>query len=206
MKQVEELIHIAKSVEFDKLKVSALPLISQTRYLEKRGELLEVVRGGTLFSSRPRFSPIYLFLFNDLLLITNKKSGDRYVVVDHAHRSLVQVQSNKETSLGPGLDHCFYLTILENHQGKMMERLLKAPNQSVSPPTPTPTPSPNPTPTLTLIPTPNPTATPNITPTKPKCKSHPQPVSIHSNPNRNPNPKPNCNPKHNPNQSVSPPI
>ncbi|KAK6478015.1 rho guanine nucleotide exchange factor 15 [Huso huso] len=128
MKQVEELIHIAKSVEFDKLK--ALPLISQTRYLEKRGELLEAVRGGTLFSSRPRFSPVYLFLFNDLLLITNKKSGDRYVVVDHAHRSLVQVQSNKETSLGPGLDHCFYLTILENHQGKMMERLLKAPNQS----------------------------------------------------------------------------
>ncbi|MBN3274947.1 ARHGF factor, partial [Polyodon spathula] len=128
MKQVEELIHIAKRVEFDKLK--ALPLISQTRYLEKRGELSEVVRGGTLFSSRPRFSPVYLFLFNDLLLITNKKSGDRYVVVDHAHRSLVQVQSNKEASLGPGLDHCFYLTLLENHQGKMMERLLKAPNQS----------------------------------------------------------------------------
>ncbi|XP_041094086.1 rho guanine nucleotide exchange factor 15 isoform X2 [Polyodon spathula] len=128
MKQVEELIHIAKRVEFDKLK--ALPLISQTRYLEKRGELSEVVRGGTVFSSRPRFSPVYLFLFNDLLLITNKKSGDRYVAVDHAHRSLVQVQSNKEASLGAGLDHCFYLTLLENHQGKMMERLLKAPNQS----------------------------------------------------------------------------
>ncbi|XP_039602942.1 rho guanine nucleotide exchange factor 15 isoform X1 [Polypterus senegalus] len=128
MKQMEELIHIAKTVEFDKLK--ALPLISQTRYLEKRGDLYEMVRGGTIFSSRTKFCPVYLFLFNDLLLITIKKSCDRYVVCDHAHRSLVQIQPNSDVSPGTGMDTCFYLTLLENHQGKMVERLLKAPTQS----------------------------------------------------------------------------
>jgi len=57
-------------------------------------------------------------------------STERFVVVDHAHRSLVQVQSTEEGGGGGGaLEHCFNLTLLENHQGRMMERLLKAPSQ-----------------------------------------------------------------------------
>ena len=58
-------------------------------------------------------------------------STERFVVLDHAHRSLVQVQAADEgggSSSGP-LEHCFNLTLLENHQGRMMERLLKAPSQ-----------------------------------------------------------------------------
>ncbi|XP_028330867.1 rho guanine nucleotide exchange factor 15 isoform X2 [Gouania willdenowi] len=71
MKQTEELIHISKTLEFDKLK--AIPIISQSRYLEKKGELQEMSKGGTLFNSRLKFNSVYLFLFNDLLLITIKK-------------------------------------------------------------------------------------------------------------------------------------
>ncbi|XP_015196278.2 rho guanine nucleotide exchange factor 15 isoform X1 [Lepisosteus oculatus] len=126
MKQMEELIHIHQSLEFDKLK--ALPIISQNRFLEKRGDLQEMSRGGTLFSLRPKFTPIHLFLFNDLFLIT-KRSSDRYVVIDHAHRSLVQVQPIDEMSSAQGIDNCFCLTLLENHRGKMFERILKAPTQ-----------------------------------------------------------------------------
>ncbi|XP_059387596.1 ephexin-1-like [Carassius carassius] len=129
MKHVEELIHINGMLEFDKLK--AVPIISQTRYLEKKGELQEVNSGGSFLNHRPKFTPIYLFLFNDLLVIASKKSSERYVVHDHAHRSLVQVEPCREdTSVQPVLEHCFSLTLLENHQGRQMKRVLKAPTQS----------------------------------------------------------------------------
>lgn len=55
-------------------------------------------------------------------------SAERFVVLDHAHRSLVQVQDEGGSSGGP-YEHCFNLTLLENHQGRMMERLIKAPSQ-----------------------------------------------------------------------------
>lgn len=129
MRQMEELIYVSQTLEFDKLK--AIPIISQTRYLEKKGELQEMSKGGTLFNMRAKFTPVNLFLFNDLLVIAAKKGAERFVVLDHAHRSLVQVQALDEggASAGP-YEHCFNLTLLENHQGRMMERLIKAPSQS----------------------------------------------------------------------------
>uniref|UniRef100_A0A671KFZ6 Rho guanine nucleotide exchange factor (GEF) 15 n=1 Tax=Sinocyclocheilus anshuiensis TaxID=1608454 RepID=A0A671KFZ6_9TELE len=113
---IQELIQISNKLEFDKLK--AIPIVSKTRYLEKQGELQELCKRGSLFSSRNKCIPVYMFLFNDLLILTKKKSGcpDRFVVIDHAHRSLVQVQTT-ENNLGPRLDHCFCLTLLENHRG-----------------------------------------------------------------------------------------
>ncbi|XP_042368529.1 rho guanine nucleotide exchange factor 15 isoform X2 [Plectropomus leopardus] len=130
MRQMEELIHVSQTLEFDKLK--AIPIISQTRFLEKKGELQEMSKGGTLFNMRAKFTPVYLFLFNDLLIIAAKKGAERFVVLDHAHRSLVQVQPIDESggSSGGPYEHCFNLTLLENHQGRMMERLFKAPSQS----------------------------------------------------------------------------
>ncbi|XP_032367222.1 rho guanine nucleotide exchange factor 15 [Etheostoma spectabile] len=129
MSRMEELILVSQTLEFDKLK--AIPIISQTRYLEKKGELQEMSKGGTIFNMRAKFTPVYLFLFNDLLIITVKKGAERFVVLDHAHRSLVQVQPIEEGggSSGP-CEHCFNLTLLENHQGRMMERIFKAPSQS----------------------------------------------------------------------------
>ncbi|KAM6908944.1 uncharacterized protein arhgef15b [Xenentodon cancila] len=129
MRQVEELIYVSKTLEFDKLK--AIPIISQNRYLEKKGELQEMSKGATLFSMKGKFIPVHLFLFNDLLVIAAKKGAERFVVLDHAHRSLVQAHHlEEEGSSGCPYEHCFNLTLLENHQGRMMERLLKAPSQS----------------------------------------------------------------------------
>lgn len=53
----------------------ALPLVSWSRRLELQGELTELGcrRGGVLFASRPRFTPLCLLLFSDLLLITQPK-------------------------------------------------------------------------------------------------------------------------------------
>ena len=60
-------------------------------------------------------------------------SAERFVVLDHAHRSLVQVQPQDEGgSSGGPYEHCFNLTLLENFQGRMMERLIKAPSQWVA--------------------------------------------------------------------------
>lgn len=109
MKQMEELIHISKTLEFDKLKVTAvltfvfrlcdlfyfevvnatcplqaIPIISQTRYLEKKGELQEMSKGATLFNMRAKFTPVYFFLFNDLLVIAAKKGlGSKTKLTQH---------------------------------------------------------------------------------------------------------------------------
>ncbi|KAL2095236.1 hypothetical protein ACEWY4_009955 [Coilia grayii] len=128
MKQMEELISIANMLEFQKLK--AVPIVSKTRYLEKQGELLELSKAGTLFNIRLRFLPIYAFLFNDLFVLASKKSQERYIVIDYAHRSLVQAQAVREDELRARFDHCFCLTLLENHQGQHCERLLKANTES----------------------------------------------------------------------------
>ncbi|XP_062844658.1 ephexin-1 [Trichomycterus rosablanca] len=127
MKQMEELINIANILEFDKLK--AIPLVSQQRWLEKQGELEELSKGGSLFSFRLRFNPVYIFLFNDLLILTRRSSvnPDRFQVLDHAHRTLVQVQPMDG---GVQLGHAFCLTMLENHQGTMCERIMKANTES----------------------------------------------------------------------------
>ncbi|KAM6450084.1 rho guanine nucleotide exchange factor 15 isoform 1-T3 [Liasis olivaceus] len=128
MRHMEELIHTASKIEFDKLK--AVPIISQSRQLLKQGELLEVVHRGTIFGTKPKLVPIYLFLFSDLLLVTQRKSSERFVVLDYAHRSLVQVQGCEETSTSQNGENSFYLTLMENHQGRSSERLCRAPTQS----------------------------------------------------------------------------
>ncbi|XP_043954056.1 ephexin-1 [Gambusia affinis] len=128
MRQMEELIEIWKVLEFDKLRV--FPIISETRFLEKKGELQEMSKAKTFVNMRAKFSAVYLFLFNDHLLITVKKSSDRYVVTDHTHRSLVQAQPLDECFGGATYENCFNLVMLENHQGRAMERLLKAPTKS----------------------------------------------------------------------------
>lgn len=71
-------------------------------------------------------------------------SAERFVVLDHAHRSLVQAQPLEEGAGGGAgpYEHCFNLTLLENHQGRTVEKLLKAPSQSVSTPPPTAPPLP----------------------------------------------------------------
>ncbi|XP_040099337.1 rho guanine nucleotide exchange factor 15 isoform X2 [Oryx dammah] len=122
MKQTEELIRLTQRLRFNKVK--ALPLVSWSRRLELQGELTELGcrRGGVLFASRPRFTPLCLLLFSDLLLITQPKSGQRLQVLDYAHRSLVQAQQVPDPSGPP----TFRLSLLSNHQGRPTHRLLQA--------------------------------------------------------------------------------
>lgn len=51
----------------------SIPIISQNRFLEKQGELQDLAKGGTLFHIRSKLTPIFLFLFNDILILASKK-------------------------------------------------------------------------------------------------------------------------------------
>ncbi|XP_066546647.1 rho guanine nucleotide exchange factor 19 [Amia ocellicauda] len=75
MKRTEELIHLNKKIHFES---KIFPLISQSRWLVKHGELLEVDTqsmsiSGTKFKLPTR--PVYLHLFNDCLLLSRKKEA-----------------------------------------------------------------------------------------------------------------------------------
>nr|XP_031529267.1 rho guanine nucleotide exchange factor 16 isoform X2 [Vicugna pacos] len=108
----------------------SLPLISASRWLLKRGELFMVEETGLFrkLASRPT---CYLFLFNDVLVVTKKKSEDSFVVQDYAQVDHIQVQKMEPSELSlPGggnrcssVPHPFQLTLLHNSEGRQ-ERLL----------------------------------------------------------------------------------
>ncbi|XP_039611530.1 rho guanine nucleotide exchange factor 19 isoform X2 [Polypterus senegalus] len=73
MKRTEELIHLNKKIHFEG---KIFPLISQSRWLVKHGELLEVdTQTISMSGSKLKLPtrPVYLHLFNDYLLLSRKK-------------------------------------------------------------------------------------------------------------------------------------
>ncbi|KAM9299554.1 rho guanine nucleotide exchange factor 19 [Gastrophryne carolinensis] len=84
MKRTEELIHLNKKIHFES---KIFPLISQSRWLVKHGELVELDMqipntAGSRFKLSPK--PVYLHLFNDCLLLSRKKELGRFAVFAHA--------------------------------------------------------------------------------------------------------------------------
>ncbi|XP_026863542.2 ephexin-1 [Electrophorus electricus] len=129
MKQMEELVHIANKTAF---QCKSLPLVSSSRWLVKEGDMVQLSLNENIFSQK-RISSVHLFLFNDLLLVTTKKGSDRYVVCDHAHRSLIEVSEGAE--LEQDLDGCdlnliFQLALVKNHRGATSHFLLQSSTQA----------------------------------------------------------------------------
>ncbi|XP_051778686.1 uncharacterized protein LOC114646568 isoform X2 [Erpetoichthys calabaricus] len=122
MKQMEELVHIANKIEF---ACKGLPLVSSSRWLVKQGEVIERTDKENIFGQKKN-SPVYLFLFNDLLLVTIRKGVDRFVVLDHAHRSLIEISDSAEDDLNTDKENTFLLVLLKNHRNVTSQRLLKA--------------------------------------------------------------------------------
>ncbi|XP_067898171.1 ephexin-1 isoform X2 [Heterodontus francisci] len=124
MGRTEQLINFEKKLEF---KVKAVPIISQSRWLLKEGEL-EQMSGQKVtrtFRKKKLFKPVYLILFNDLFLITKKHSyGDRYEVFDYALRGLLRVQELEDQ--GQALANVFVLRLLENNNEREVQYMLKA--------------------------------------------------------------------------------
>ncbi|KAI3357292.1 hypothetical protein L3Q82_015741 [Scortum barcoo] len=91
MERTEQMYTIQKQMEFGKIK--RIPL--HHRWLRKRGELAvctEELSIWRAFSNRS----YYLFLFNDVLIVTKKKSEESFVVMDYATPENVEVEVVEE--------------------------------------------------------------------------------------------------------------
>ncbi|KAM4769482.1 rho guanine nucleotide exchange factor 26 isoform 1-T1 [Cyanocitta cristata] len=142
MERTEMMYTINSQLEF---KIKPFPLVSSSRWLVKRGELTAYVEDTGLFSKRTSKQQVYFFLFNDVLIITKKKSEESYNVTEYALREqlLVVPCDGEEPGSSPGKNaagmlhsarnsasHLFRLVLLSNHAGDRVEMLLGAETQS----------------------------------------------------------------------------
>ncbi|XP_026557434.1 rho guanine nucleotide exchange factor 26 isoform X3 [Pseudonaja textilis] len=142
MERTEMMYTINSQLEF---KIKPFPLVSSSRWLVKRGELAAFVEDTGLFSKRTSKQQVYFFLFNDVLIITKKKSDENYNVTDYSLRDqlLVEQCDNEEQNSSPvksstpmlysrqsSTNHLFRLTALSNHAGEKIELLLGTETQN----------------------------------------------------------------------------
>ncbi|XP_066126735.1 rho guanine nucleotide exchange factor 16 [Saccopteryx bilineata] len=135
MERTEQMYTLHTQLDFGKVK--SLPLISASRWLRKRGELFVVEETGLFrkLASRPT---CYLFLFNDVLVVTKKKSEESFLVQDYAQVDHIQVQKVEamEPSLPGGgnrsssVPHPFQVTLLRNSEGRQEKILLSSDSAS----------------------------------------------------------------------------
>ena len=76
--------------------VRAIPLISASRWLVRRGDCTRLTwkeNGEKLtFGRRVHKQSLALFLFTDMLVVTKKKGEERFLVLDYSSRNMVQVK------------------------------------------------------------------------------------------------------------------
>ncbi|KAM9279561.1 ephexin-1 [Morus bassanus] len=127
MSRTEQMISIQKKLEF---KIKSVPIISHSRWLLKQGELQQMNGPKTSRTLRTKklFREIYLFLFNDLLVICRQMPGDKYQVFDSAPRGLLRVEELEDQ--GQSLANVFILRLLENADDREASYMLKASSQS----------------------------------------------------------------------------
>ncbi|XP_027023359.1 rho guanine nucleotide exchange factor 16 [Tachysurus fulvidraco] len=90
MERTEQMYTIQKQMDFGKIK--PFPLISASRWLLKRGELAVFTEDLGIFRKAFIHKSYYLFLFNDVLIVTKKKSEESYLVFDYATLENVEVE------------------------------------------------------------------------------------------------------------------
>ncbi|KAM7410945.1 hypothetical protein PAMA_021081 [Pampus argenteus] len=128
MKRMEELIHLNKKIHFEG---KIFPLISQSRWLVKHGELLEVdTQTMTISGSKLKLptKPVYLHLFNDCLLLSRRKDTWKFMVFVHAKIGELKVKDLSQKLQGIS-GFIFHLQLCEGQQLKH-QILLKSHTES----------------------------------------------------------------------------
>ncbi|KAM8927401.1 rho guanine nucleotide exchange factor 16 [Pelodytes ibericus] len=137
MERTEQMYTLQTQLEFGKIK--PFPLISASRWLVKRGELILMEESGIFRKGFGR-TYYYLFLFNDVLIITKKKSEESYTVTDYVKKGHFAVDkfetgdpqlspppktaaSGNRSPSGPFL---FSVTMSKNSEGKPEQIMLAA--------------------------------------------------------------------------------
>ncbi|XP_075046259.1 rho guanine nucleotide exchange factor 16 [Mixophyes fleayi] len=100
MERTEQMYTLQTQLEFGKIK--PFPLISASRWLLKRGELTLVEESGLFRKGFGRPS-CYAFLFNDVLIITKKKSDDSYLVMDYVKTDQLAVDKIDNGEISPSV-------------------------------------------------------------------------------------------------------
>ncbi|XP_036616824.1 rho guanine nucleotide exchange factor 5 [Trichosurus vulpecula] len=127
MRRTEELIYLSQKIEFE---CKIFPLISQSRWLVKSGELTALessVSPGLRRKLATR--PVHLHLFNDCLLLSRPREGNRFLVFDHAPFSSVRGEKCEMKLHGPH-KNLFRLFLRNNAQGTQAEFLFRTETQS----------------------------------------------------------------------------
>ncbi|XP_066118616.1 rho guanine nucleotide exchange factor 5 [Saccopteryx bilineata] len=127
MRRTEELIYLSQKIEFE---CKIFPLISQSRWLVKSGELTALdfnVSPGLRRKLTSR--PVHLHLFNDCLLLSRPREGSRFLVFDHAPFSSIRGEKC-EMKLHGAHKNLFRLFLLHNTQGTQAEFLFSTETQS----------------------------------------------------------------------------
>ncbi|XP_061041076.1 rho guanine nucleotide exchange factor 16 isoform X4 [Eubalaena glacialis] len=122
MERTEQMYTLHTQLDFSKVKRGELFMVEETGLFRK-------------LASRPT---CYLFLFNDVLVVTKKKSEDSFVVQDYAQLDHIQVQKMEasEASLPGGgnrssfVPYAFQLTLLHNSEGRQEKILLSSDSAS----------------------------------------------------------------------------
>ncbi|XP_068195880.1 rho guanine nucleotide exchange factor 19 [Antennarius striatus] len=128
MKRMEELIHLNKKIHFEG---KIFPLISQSRWLVKHGELLEVdTQMMSISGSKLKLptKPVYLHLFNDCLLLSKRKDTWKFMVFVHAKIGELKVKDLSQKLHGIS-GFIFHLQLCEGQQLKH-QILLKSHTES----------------------------------------------------------------------------
>ncbi|XP_055370198.1 ephexin-1 isoform X2 [Betta splendens] len=128
MSRTEELISIEKTLEF---KSKSVPIISHSRWLLKKGEvqLMAGPKSTRTMRSRKLYQPVYLFLFNNLLLVTKpSSSGDKFQVLDSCTRAMLRTEDLEDQ--GQMLANVFNLKLLENQEERLVNYMLKTSSMS----------------------------------------------------------------------------
>ncbi|XP_070762223.1 ephexin-1 [Enoplosus armatus] len=128
MSRTEELISIEKTLEF---KSKSVPIISHSRWLLKKGEvqLMAGPKSTRTMRSRKLYQPVYLFLFNNLLLVTKRSSsGDKFQVLDSCTRAMLRTEDLEDQ--GQLLASVFNLKLLENQEERLVNYMLKTSSMS----------------------------------------------------------------------------
>ncbi|XP_026171501.1 rho guanine nucleotide exchange factor 26 [Mastacembelus armatus] len=136
MERTEMMYTINSQLEF---KIKPFPLVSSSRWMVKRGELTAFVEDNGIFLKRMSRQQVYFFLFNDVLIVTKKKSEESYTVIDYALRDQIWVGSCQPESLNlspvrsttsmlssrqAGANHLFRLSFRSNHSSEKVQMIL----------------------------------------------------------------------------------
>ncbi|NXD25686.1 ARHGG factor, partial [Spelaeornis formosus] len=129
MERTEQMYTLQKQLEFGKKK--PFPLISASRWLLKRGELHLLLSEEAGIFRRGTGRLCHLFLFNDVLIITKKKSEESYTVMNYAMLDQVtveKVESSDPPSPPPGKagGHLFRVVLEKDSEGRREEVVLSA--------------------------------------------------------------------------------